>query len=221
MTGDEFRSDDESDPGVVDDPVADASPDAGAEEDFDTEIDTDIEADDAEQTMAVQPDSPSGLADWRRVVVFAVLPALALLLGAGAGFLGWKSYVQRGIDAARTESVAAAREATVTMLSYRADTVEQDLMAARDRITGVFLDSYTDLVNNTVIPMAREQDISSQTRVPAAASVSAEADRAVVLVFVNQSITVGADAPTGTASSVRVTMEKVDGRWLVTGFDPV
>jgi len=221
MSDDDLRAADAgSDAGS--DAVAASGADAVAGEDFDTEIETDPEADDAEQTMAVQPDpSGPGTIDWQRIVVFAVLPALAVVLAIGAGFLGWKSYSQRGIEAARVESVAAAREATVVMLSYRADTVERDLMAARDWITGAFLDSYTDLVTNTVIPNAREMDISAQTRVPAAASVSAEARRAVVLVFVDQVITVGSEDPTGTSSSVRVTLEKIDGRWLVSGFEPV
>jgi Mce-associated membrane protein len=34
-------------------------------------------------------------------------------------------------------------------------------------------------------------------------------------------VVVGADAPTDTASSVRVTLEKTGDRWLISGFDPV
>ena len=115
----------------------------------------------------------------------------------------------------------AARDATIAMLSYRADTAERDLTAALDRITGPFRDSYTDLVQNTVIPAAKEKKISAQARVPAAASASADRQRAVVLVFVNQTVTVGGGAPTETLSSVKVTLEKVGERWLVSGFDPV
>jgi len=32
---------------------------------------------------------------------------------------------------------------------------------------------------------------------------------------------VGADAPTNTTSSVRVTLDKVGGRWLISAFDPI
>jgi Mce-associated membrane protein len=53
------------------------------------------------------------------------------------------------------------------------------------------------------------------------ASVSADPKHAVVLVFVNQSVIVGADAPTSTASSVQVTLDKVGDRWLISKFDPV
>jgi Mce-associated membrane protein len=43
---------------------------------------------------------------------------------------------------------------------------------------------------------------------------------ATVMVFINQTIIVGSDAPTGTASAVEVTLDKVGDRWLVSGFDP-
>ncbi|MDA0251203.1 MAG: hypothetical protein O2892_02525 [Actinomycetota bacterium] len=219
MTADDPEAATRNDVGAdVDD---DLDVDVDTDLDFDTEVETDIEADDAEQTVAVASHPPAGPRDWRRLVAFAVLPGLALLLAVGAVWLGWKNASQRGVDVARTESVSAARDATIAMLSYRADTAERDLTAALDRITGPFRDSYTDLVQNTVIPAAKEKKISAQARVPAAASALADRQRAVVLVFVNQTVTVGGGAPTETLSSVKVTLEKVGERWLVSGFDPV
>jgi Mce-associated membrane protein len=41
------------------------------------------------------------------------------------------------------------------------------------------------------------------------------------LVFVNQTISMGSDAPTSTASRIRITLDKLNGRWLIAGFDPV
>jgi Mce-associated membrane protein len=77
------------------------------------------------------------------------------------------------------------------------------------------------LTNDVVIPGAKQKQISATATVPAAGSVSADADRAVVMVFVNQTVIVGKDAPTDTASAVRISMEKVDNRWLISGFDPI
>ena len=51
-----------------------------------------------------------------------------------------------------------------------------------------------------VIPGAKEKQISAVATVPAAASVSAEPNHAVVLVFVNQTVVVG----TGRADRHRV-----------------
>jgi Mce-associated membrane protein len=77
------------------------------------------------------------------------------------------------------------------------------------------------LTHDVVIPGAKQKQISAAAAVAAAASVSADPRHAVVLVFVDQTTTVGADKPSDSASSVRVTLDKVDGKWLMSGFDPV
>lgn len=159
--------------------------------------------------------------NWARVSAYGVLPGVALVLAMAAGFLKWQDSSVRGADLSRVESVQAARDATVALLSYRPDTVEHDLGAVRDRLTGEFKDSYTSLTRDVVIPGAKQRQISAVATVPAAASVSADLNHAVVLLFVNQTTTVGTSAPTDTASSVRVTLDKIDGRWLISGFDPV
>jgi Mce-associated membrane protein len=100
-------------------------------------------------------------------------------------------------------------------------TVDRDLGAARDRLTGTFRDAYTSLTNDVVKPGSKQKQISAVAAVPAAASISATENHSVVLVFVNQTIIVGSDAPSSTASSVKVTLEKQCDRWLISGFDPV
>ncbi|MCV7224505.1 hypothetical protein [Mycolicibacterium komossense] len=159
--------------------------------------------------------------NWARVLAYGILPGLALILGLGAGFLKWEDSSVRDADLARVESVAAAKDSTIKLLSYKPDTVEKDLTSARDLLAGDFRDSYTQLTNDVVIPGSKEKQISAVASVPAVASVSAEPNHAVVLVFVNQSVIVGSDAPTSTASSVQVTLDKVGDRWLISKFDPV
>lgn len=158
---------------------------------------------------------------WRKVLVFAVLPAIALVLAGLAGFVKWDDSTRRAGEIAAIESVAAARDTTAVILSYTAEAADTELNGARDRLTGPFLEEYTTLINEVVIPGAREKKISSVARVPAASAITATPDHAVTLVFVNQTVTVGKDTPTNTASSVRVTLDKVNGRWLVSGFEPV
>src|SRR5271169_3590100 len=158
---------------------------------------------------------------WSRAIVYVVLPALALLLASAAGFLKWQDGSARDAATARTESVRAATDSTITLLSYKPDTVEKDLDAARGRLTGTFLNAYTSLTHDVVIPGAKQKQISAVATVPAAASTSATGNHAVVLLFVNQTVIIGQDAPTNTASSVRVTLDKVGGRWLISQFDPV
>jgi Mce-associated membrane protein len=202
--------------------------DAGASEaaEADAEAGEDVEAD-AEPEAEAPPRSgayaltPKPSADWSKAFAYGILPALALLLALGAGFLKWADSSVRDADAARAESVQVAKDSTIRMLSYKPDTVEQDLTSARDLLTGDFRDSYTQLTNDVVIPGSKQKQISAVASVPAVASVSADPTNAVVLVFVNQTVVVGSDAPTATASSVQVTLVKVGDRWLISKFDPV
>lgn len=158
---------------------------------------------------------------WTRVIAYGLLPGLAMLLASGTGYLKWQDGSLCDAPAARTASVQAATESTMALLSYRPETVQQDLEAARGRLTGTFLNAYTQLTHDVVIPGAKQKQISAVATVPGTASLSTSADHAVVLLFVNQTITVGQDAPTSTASSVRVTLDKIEGRWLISQFDPV
>ena len=181
----------------------------------------DVAITDEDETAVASFAEPKRETDWSRVVAFALLPALAFLLAIGAGVLRFMDSGVRDSDAARDTSMQAAKDSTVALLSYKPDTVEQQLTAARDRLIGQFRDQYTDLTNNVVIPGAKEKQISAVASVPAAASVSADPGEAVVLLFVNQTVTVGNGAPTDTASSVRITLNKVGERWLISKFEPV
>lgn len=158
---------------------------------------------------------------WSRVLAHGALPAIALLLALGAGYFKWVAGSADDLARARAESVRVAGDDAVALLSYRADLVEKDLAAARERLTGEFKDAYTELTRQVVVPGAKEKHISSVAKVNAAASVSASASHAVVLAFVDQTVTIGDGAPTDTQPVVRVTLDKVDGRWLVSRFDPV
>jgi Mce-associated membrane protein len=168
-----------------------------------------------------EPKTAKRRIQWSKAIAYGLLPGLVFLLASAAGYLKWQDGTAREAQAARVESVQAATDSTVALLSYRPDTVETDLDAAKSRLTGTFLDAYRKLTHDLVIPGAKQKQISAVATVPAAASTSATPTHAVVLLFVNQSVIVGKSAPTNTASSVRVTLDKVGARWLISQFDPV
>jgi len=207
--------------------VADAADEADVDDVADSDVDDDadalvLETDAADDESVAEPvpAAKAGL-DWTRVFAFVVLPVLALLLAGAAAFLKWQDAKVRDSEVARAESVQVAKDSTIRLLSYKPDTVEQELTSARDLLTGNFRDSYTQLTNDVVIPGAKEKKIAAMANVPAVASISATPSQAVALVFVNQTVTVGNDAPTSTNSSVKVTLNKVGDRWLISEFDPV
>lgn len=214
-------------------PVADADEKHGQHEaagdDADTAEETEAteeteaaeETETAEESAEAEAAKPKRAINWSRVFAFAILPGLAFAFALGASFLKFQDSAVRDSDRARIESVQAAKDSTIALLSYTPDKVEQQLTAARDRLTGEFRDQYTSLTNDVVIPGAKEKQISAVANVPEAASVSANPGHAVVLVFVNQTVVIGTGAPTDTASSVRVTLDKVGDRWLISKFEPV
>lgn len=146
---------------------------------------------------------------------------LVVVLVATGVWLVRDTSSRQAAQRAGTDAVAAARESIAAMGTYRPDTADKDLTAARDRLTEPFLDTYTQAIQTVVIPSAEQKRISSVVTVPAASVVSAQPDRVVVLAFVDQALTVGGDAPTANPARYRVTMESVDGRWLIAGFDQI
>ena len=159
--------------------------------------------------------------NWSPLLTYGVLPGLALLLAMAAGFVKWQASSAHTSEIARGESVAAAKESTIALLSYTPDTVEKVAAAAEDRLTGKFKDAYAKLTRDLVIPGAKQKQVSVSVGVPDGASVSATPVHAVALLFVNQSAVVGSEPPINTESSIRVTLEKRAGRWLISGFDPI
>ena len=155
-----------------------------------------------------------------QLAIFGGIPLVVVMLALGAGYLKFVSVSARGAEVAVVESVQVAKGGAVAMLSYTPDTADKSLSAARDRMTGSFRDSYASLIKDVVIPGAQQKKVTAIATVAAAASVSATPTHAVVLLYVNQAITMADGAPTQTKSTVEVTLDKSTDTWLISGFDP-
>lgn len=178
--------------------------------------------DNGDDTEAVEePAAKVRRFSWKRLLVGGLLPALVMLMAAAAGYLKWQTHSAQMAQAAAAQSVQAATESTIAMLAYRPDTVDKALPAAADRLTGAFRNDYTKLIDDVVIPGSKQKKISAIATVPAAASISATENHAVVLVFVNQTTVIDNDPPSNSASSVRITLERINNRWLISQFEPV
>jgi Mce-associated membrane protein len=186
---------------------------------------TDNDVLDTEKTDTTPDAADTGNASDRkpgtRAGVLVLLAVLAVLVIA-TGTARWHQTQASHDNEARAKVAQIATDGAVAILSYRPDTVDTDLAAAKDRLTGDFLDYYTEFTTDVVAPAAKEKKITTTATVPAAAVSSVDDSSAVVLVFVNQSTTTGDNqAPSDSASSVRVQLTKVDGTWLIEKFDPV
>lgn len=160
------------------------------------------------------------LGRWRMIVPTVVVASAA----ATAGYLYVTQYrVDVATDQAATaEVITAATDGTIAVLTYKPDSIDADLAAAQSHLTGEFLTYYTEFGNDILKPAARDREVTTEAAVVGAADTEIGPDSATVLVFVNQQ-TVSRDRPepAQSASSVLVNLTKVDGRWLISAFQPV
>ena len=153
---------------------------------------------------------------------------LAAVLVASAGVAAWlylrrstaRSRDQRGRGQCRRST--PRNNGTVALLSYSPESLDKDFATAKSKLTGDFLSYYTQFTEQIVTPAAKQKSVKTTASVVRAAVSELNPDSAVVLVFINQT-TQSADRPDAsfTNSSVRVTLKKVDGAWLISSFDPV
>ncbi|KWX66306.1 hypothetical protein [Mycobacterium sp. NAZ190054] len=157
---------------------------------------------------------------WRSMVV-------AVLVIASAAVLLTLYVTQYRVDrqtgpAAEESAVEAASSASAALLSYAPETIDADLSTAHSLMTGEFATYYGKFTADVVAPAARERGVKARAHVVDSALMELQPDQAKVLVFLNQeTVSRERPEPSLTASSVVVTMTKVDGRWLVSSFEPV
>jgi Mce-associated membrane protein len=96
-----------------------------------------------------------------------------------------------------------------------------DFTAAKAHLTGDFLTYYDKFTKEIVTPMVQQKHIAQTAAVVRAAVSELHPNSAVVLVFLNETTT-GKDKaePLTTPSSVRITLTKVNGAWLISKLDP-
>lgn len=123
---------------------------------------------------------------------------------------------------ARQEAIDAASAGSVRLLSYTPETMRDDFAAAKKLLTGDFLAYYQQFTDEIVLPAAEQKNVKTSATIVRAGVIELQTDTAKVLLFINQNTT-STDNPDGsfTASSVAVTMERIDGAWLISAFDPV
>lgn len=161
----------------------------------------------------------------RRVKIFpALLVLLVLLSGGVTAWVYFKQYrpkqeINQGVAHA---VVSAASDGTVALLSYSPESLDKDFANAKSHLSGDFLSYYNQFTEQIVAPAAKEKSLKTIAHVIGAGVSELHPNSAVVLVFVDQSTTSkDKPDPSMAASSVRVSLTRVNGNWLITKFDPV
>jgi Mce-associated membrane protein len=160
------------------------------------------------------------LANWRPILLTALVVAAA---GLAAGLFFFQYRPDRQIDdAAADQAVRAASDGVVAMLSYSSDSLDRDFDNARSHLTGDFLAYYNKFGAEVVAPAVRQKHLTQKAVVIRAAVSQLHPESAVVLAYVNETVTSkDKKDPMMTPSIVRVTLAKVDGSWLISKVDPV
>ncbi|KAF0957654.1 hypothetical protein [Rhodococcus sp. T7] len=154
------------------------------------------------------------------------LVAVALLAASTATFAA-VAHLHLTVSDERTGQTRAAvagkaGELTAGVLTYKAPTVEDDVAQAKSHLTGDFLDSYSTLTADTIIPQAKQGQVETHWEASGASVISAESDSAVVLVFLRGTTASAAKPdPTYLFSSVRVRMEASGDQWLISQLEPL
>ncbi|ORV49439.1 hypothetical protein AWC02_07295 [Mycolicibacter engbaekii] len=157
----------------------------------------------------------------RKALFLGLILAVAALLATVLYVTVYRPVQQSG-DAAGDAAVRAASSATVALLSYAPETLDQDIERSRTLMSGDFLTYYSKFTTDVVAPAVRTKGIKATAQVVNAGLMEIRPNEAKVLVFLNQE-TVSRERPEPalTASSVVVSLAKVDARWLISALDPV
>ena len=174
-------------------------------------------------------DEPAGAPRAARSVPATALAALAvaavvLVAFAASGFgldgVGVQALrdvdEQSEIDSAERAAPAAAERAAAAILSYSHESLETDRDTAARFMTGDYRTEYLDTFG-LVLENAPKVKAEVEAEIKASGVVHADAGRANVLLFVNQTTTSTANQgePQLALNRVMFTMEEQDGTWLV------
>ncbi|MDX6288157.1 MAG: Mce-associated rane protein [Frankiales bacterium] len=126
---------------------------------------------------------------------------------------------RRDSEDARTDAVTAAKTSVIEILSYDYRSLDKDIAAAKGRSTGAFLAEYSSTASR-LLAQAKQLKAVVQASVASTSVVSSSSGRVVVLAFVDQATVKAGDKQTRIDQNrVRMTMQKVKGRWLVAQLD--
>lgn len=157
-----------------------------------------------------------------RTAAVTVLGALVLLLAVLVGTGLWLVWRGSAVAAARADGVAAAMRLTPELLSMDYRSLPADTDRAEAATTGEFVTQYRTLMDEAVKPNASDQHLVTKATAREGALVSATSDRAVVLVVLSQVTTSkNLTAPRLDSTGVRVTLQRVNGQWLIAGLERV
>jgi Mce-associated membrane protein len=162
----------------------------------------------SKRTNAQRPKRP-----WRQYVRRSLLPLLLIASLAVSGFLGWKQWQEHQVKLAGQHAQQAAVAYAQVLTSIDSNKVDENFRQVLDGATGEFKDMYTQS-SVQLRQLLIDNKASAHGVVIDSAIQSESTNKVVVLVFIDQTVAnSAAPDPRIDRSRIKMTMEKVDGRW--------
>jgi Mce-associated membrane protein len=219
--------DDETPEATTDDAGTDETPDDDSDdavaavtddddEPTDTDTDTDTDEDDEsdnELLKSKRVKTSRFNRPWRQDLRRSILPVLLIASLAVSGFLGWKQWQEHQVKVAGQQAQQAAIAYAQVLTSIDSNKVDENFRQVLDGATGEFKDMYTQS-SVQLRQLLIDNKASAHGVVIDSAVQSESTNKVVVLVFIDQTVANSASPdPRIDRSRIKMTMEKVDGRW--------
>jgi Mce-associated membrane protein len=150
---------------------------------------------------------------WGRYLRRSALPLLLIASLAVNGFLGWRLWQEHEVKEAGQQAQQAAIAYAQILTSIDANKVDENFRQVLDGATGEFKDMYTQS-SVQLRQLLIDNKASAHGVVVDSAIQSESTNKVVVLVFIDQTVAnTQAPDPRIDRSRIKMTMEKVDGRW--------
>ncbi|NKQ51558.1 hypothetical protein HFP15_01540 [Amycolatopsis sp. K13G38] len=155
-----------------------------------------------------------------RIVLAAITVLLAAAAAAAVTVLSLSTVDTIAKERAGAQAVSAVLDLTPKLLNFDYRTIDADIERAKSVTTGEYWAQ--NGLAATLKPAVVQEQATTQTVVRSAGVADAQPDRVVVLVFLNQTTTgKSLTAPRVDSRVARVTAARVDGKWLLAGFEPL
>ncbi len=150
---------------------------------------------------------------WRLHLRRGALPLLLIASLAVSGFLGWKVWQEHQVKLAGQQAQQAAVAYAQVLTSIDSNKVDENFKQVLDGATGEFKDMYTQS-SVQLQQLLIDNKASAHGVVVDSAIQSESTNRVVVLVFIDQTVANSSSPdPRIDRSRIKMTMDKVDGRW--------
>jgi Mce-associated membrane protein len=150
---------------------------------------------------------------WRQYLRRSALPLLLAASLLVSGFLGWKQWQAHQLNEAGEQARQAAIAYAGVLTSIDSNNVDQNFRQVLDGATGEFKDMYTQS-SVQLRQLLIDNKATAHGVVVDSAIASESMGKVVVLLFIDQTVTnAQVPDPRIDRSRIKITMEKIDGRW--------